>query len=274
MPEGPEIRRAADQVELALKGKVLLSVEFGLDSLVPHREHLLGSQVCAVKTQGKAMLTRFNNNLTLYTHNQLYGQWVVGEADINPETNRKLRVALRTKDSAALLYSASTIELLTDTQIEQHPFLSNLGPDVLHPSTDTERVLQQLNSTSFRKRRLGYLLTDQTCLAGLGNYLRCEALFVAKLHPTMRPIDCTDKQLERLSKSLLSLARQSYKTAGITNDMSHAKELMANGSTFEQARFYLFRRATLPCYQCGQPIEKVTHSGQTCYLCRACQPEG
>jgi endonuclease-8 len=271
MPEGPEIRRAADQVEQALKDKPLVQVKFGLDHLAPHANKLLGSRVNAIDTQGKAMLTRFDNNLILYTHNQLYGRWYVGDADLNPNTKRKLRVALRTKDSAALLYSASTIELLTDAQIRQHPFLSNLGPDVLHPTTNTVRVLQQLTSASFRKQRLGYLLTDQSCLAGLGNYLRCEALFDAQLHPAMRPIDCTTKQLERLAQSLLSLARQSYKTAGVTNKISHAKKLIKNGATFEQARFYLFRREGLPCYRCNRPIEKITHAGQACYLCTQCQ---
>jgi endonuclease-8 len=118
---------------------------------------------------------------------------------------------------------------------------------------------------------LGYLLTDQSCLAGLGNYLRCEALFDAQLHPAMRPIDCTAKQLERLAQSILSLARQSYETAGVTNEISHAKQLIENGATFEQARFYLFRREGLPCYRCNQPIEKLTHSGQACYLCTQCQ---
>ncbi len=274
MPEGPEIRRAADQIEQVLRGKKLVRVEFGLDHLIPCAAQLKGRRVRTIDTHGKAMLTRFDNGLTLYTHNQLYGRWYVGNADLRPETKRTLRVALITKDSTALLYSASTIELLTDAQIQQHPFLSKLGPDVLHASTDVERVLQQLQNPAFKKRRLGYLLTDQTCLAGLGNYLRCEALFDASLHPSLRPIDCTDEQLTKLAQSLLILARQSYKTAGITNDVLRSKALMSSGSTFEQARFLVFRRDGLPCYRCSQTIIKTTVSGQACYSCAQCQSAG
>lgn len=271
MPEGPEIRRAADQIEQALKGKKLVRVEFGLDHLIPFAAELKGHRVSAINTHGKAMLTRFDNGLTLYTHNQLYGRWYVGDADLRPETKRKLRVALITKDSAALLYSASTIELLTDAQIQQHPFLSKLGPDVLHASIDVDRVLQQMQKPTFKKRRLGYLLTDQTCVAGLGNYLRCEALFDASLHPSLRPVDCTIEQLTRLAQSLLRLARQSYKTAGITNDVLRSKALLADGATFEQARFLVFRRGGLPCYRCSQIIIKTVVSGQACYNCAHCQ---
>ncbi|MCW8889831.1 MAG: endonuclease VIII [Sedimenticola sp.] len=274
MPEGPEIRRAADQVQHALQGRRLIQVAFGLDHLTACAKPLEGHCVSSVDTWGKAMLTRFDNGMTLYTHNQLYGRWYVGDADLNPRTDRKLRAAFRTEQTAALLYSASTIELLTPQLLKQHPFLSKLGPDVLHTSTATEQIIQQLMGISFRKRQLGYLLTDQTCLAGLGNYLRCETLFDAQLSPTLRPVDCSDQQLERLAQSLLTLTRQSYTSSGITNDISLAKHLIEQGTPFEQARFYVFRRNGLPCYRCGQPIEKIKHSSQTCYICRTCQTHG
>jgi endonuclease-8 len=273
MPEGPEIRRAADQIELALKEKILVDVILTLDHLKPFEARLKGSKVQRIDTWGKAMLTRFENGLTLYTHNQLYGRWLVGKVDAQPTTKRKLRVALMTEDSAARLYSASTIELLTDKQVQQHPFLSRLGPDILHPSTDATHIKQRLQTPKFYKRQLGYLLTDQRCLAGLGNYLRCETLFAAALHPAMRPVDCTDIQLEKLANAIIILSQQSYMTGGITNDTDRAKQLMTAGATFEQARFNIFRREGLPCYQCCHLIKKVTHTGQTCYICNQCQPE-
>ena len=37
MPEGPEIRRAADKIEKVLKEKTIDKVEFGLQSLVAKR---------------------------------------------------------------------------------------------------------------------------------------------------------------------------------------------------------------------------------------------
>ncbi|AKH21614.1 endonuclease VIII [Sedimenticola thiotaurini] len=272
MPEGPEIRRAADQVAEALQGRPLRRVRVGQGYLKPLISALTGQRVIRVDTLGKAMLTRFDNGLTLYTHNQLYGRWKTGPADLPADGRRQLRIALVTDRSAAHLYSATTIELLNDQQVGDHPFLSRLGPDILHPETDKACLLERLSRNTFRNRRLGQLLTDQSFVAGLGNYLRCEILFVSGLHPDLRPTDCHPAQLESLTDALLELPARSYHSGGITNDPARAQRLMADGATFEQARFHLFRREGLPCYHCGEPIRKSRNAGQACYLCSRCQP--
>lgn len=272
MPEGPEIRRAADQVESALKDKPLQRAWSPLPQLESLPRQLEGSRVTRIDTRGKAMLTRFDNGLTLYTHNQLYGRWYTGAADLQPETGRQLRLALVTPHSAALLYSASTIELLSGKEVEQHPFLGRLGPDALAPDTTPESILERLQERRFRGRRLGSLLTDQRFVAGLGNYLRCEILFVCGLHPSFRPLDCTPQQQEHLATAIRELTWQSYQTRGITNDIKTAEKLMARGVTFEQARFHVYRRQGLACYRCATSIAKSSHSGQACYHCPSCQP--
>ena len=74
MPEGPEIRRAADKVAAVLVGKTVDKVSFGLPELRQFERRLSGRVVTAIDTRGKAMLTRFENGLTIYSHNQLYGR--------------------------------------------------------------------------------------------------------------------------------------------------------------------------------------------------------
>jgi endonuclease-8 len=91
----------------------------------------VGQTVTHIETRGKALLTHFSHNLTLYSHNQLYGVWRVVEAGEQPQTTRVLRVRLQTADKAILLYSASDIEMLTPEQLLTHPFLQRVGPDVL-----------------------------------------------------------------------------------------------------------------------------------------------
>ncbi|VDZ80119.1 endonuclease VIII [Salmonella bongori] len=75
MPEGPEIRRAADNLEAAVKGKTLTDVWFAFAQLKPYESLLTGQIVTRIETRGKALLTHFSNGLALYSHNQLYGVW-------------------------------------------------------------------------------------------------------------------------------------------------------------------------------------------------------
>ena len=106
MPEGPEIRRAADRIGRVLVGRTLSEVYFGLERLKPFEGMLRGATVETLTTHGKAMLTHFTNGLTLYSHNQLYGRWYVCRRGRTPATTRTLRVGLHTAAASALLFSA------------------------------------------------------------------------------------------------------------------------------------------------------------------------
>ena len=107
MPEGPEIRRAADKLAAAIAGQRVTKVFFAFDHLKPYASHLRGETVCHVTARGKAILTRVSNGLTLYTHNQLYGRWLITPDGKYPDSSRQLRLAIHSGARAALLYSAS-----------------------------------------------------------------------------------------------------------------------------------------------------------------------
>ncbi len=271
MPEGPEIRRAADAIAAAIQGHEVETVSFAFEELKPWERRLAGATVVDVATFGKAMLTRFDNGLNIYSHNQLYGRWYCGRRGEFPPWTRQLRLAIHTRSHSALLYSASDICVLRDEEVMEHPFIGKLGPDLLAPATKGQLIMERLEERRFRNRRLGGLLTDQSFVAGLGNYLRCEILFVCGLLPARRPSELDGATKRRLVDAMLALPRQSYETGGITNDLATAGELMEAGASFEEARFWVFRRGGKPCYRCATPIQRTTHGGQVTYLCPACQ---
>jgi endonuclease-8 len=271
MPEGPEIRRIADELHEVLGATVVRRLFFAFPHLKPFSPHLENRTVLQVQSRGKALLTRFDNGLTLYSHNQLYGRWMITPLDLEPDTGRQLHLALHTDLHSAWLYSASEIEVLDEQQLQRHPFLSRLGPDLLDETFESQQLLARFMDRKFRGRRLGTLLVDQAFVAGLGNYLRCEILHVTGLHPALRPTDCSDRQLEHLAVNSIRLIRQSHQTAGITNDLQRAEALQQQGVEKGDYRFYVFRREGLPCYRCGTSIVKLTGAGQPCYLCPSCQ---
>ncbi|MEL6822157.1 MAG: endonuclease VIII [Calditrichota bacterium] len=271
MPEGPEIRLAADKIAKAIVEKPVEEIFFAFEHLKHYEELFTGDKILRIETYGKAMLTRFANGWNIYSHNQLYGKWQVVKRGNLPQTNRQLRLAIHVADKSALLYSASDIEVLPDEEVAHHPFIARIGPDLLSPDITLERVREQFTDKRFFRRGLLSLLLDQKFLAGVGNYLRSEILYVAGVHPSMRPKDCTEEQLDKLAEAALNLTRQSYKTKGITNDLERVKQLKSAGFTRREYRHHVFVRHGLTCYDCEDKIVKEISGGRKYCYCPTCQ---
>lgn len=262
MPEGPEIRRAADELAQAILGAPIVHAELNLPALAKQARSLVGRRVVSITPRGKALLTRFDDGRSLYTHNQLYGVWRVAKAGERPETTRSLRVVLESASKALLLYSASDIALLDDAGVAAHPFLAKLGPDVLDAGTTTADVRKRLGAPGFAGRQLGALLLDQTFLGGLGNYLRSEILFDAGLLPMRRPKALDADERQRLADACLRVPRSSYASRG-----RRGKAYSAKGNF----RFMVFDREGEPCITCGTTIERQEVGARRLYWCPRCQ---
>lgn len=271
MPEGPEIRLAADQIASVLVGQTIVHAYFAFPHLGQYGKKLKGHAVNAVDTRGKAMLTRFDNGLTLYSHNQLYGRWFTAPRGCPNNTRRALRVALHTATHSALLYSATDVEILTPQQVGDHPFLSRIGPDILHQDTAPARIAARLEHPRFRRRAVGSLYLDQSFLAGIGNYLRSEILFTARVHYLDKPAALDKSARNRLARSTTTISWRSYRTRGVTVTQKLARSLRRKGLSYEQYRFWVYGREGFPCYVCGTPIHKNSISGRGLYFCPACQ---
>lgn len=269
MPEGPEIRRAADALARAVVGEPLTSVYFAFPRLRRHQPALLGRRIESITPHGKALLTRFDNGWTLYSHNQLYGVWRVVAPGERPDTARSLRVALETRRRAILLYSASDVELWPSDRLHEHPFLRRLGPDVLDPSLNRSAVAARLASSEFSGRSLAALLLDQGFLAGMGNYLRSEALFEARLAPRRRPRGLDAVEQKRLAAALLAVPRRSYRTRGVERSSGMREDYLTD--TPDAFRFRVFDRAGEPCVACGAAIRREELAGRRLYWCASCQ---
>jgi len=271
MPEGPEIRQAADQIAAALVDRRVTEMFFAFDRLKPYESELVGHCVTAVRTRGKGMVICFSNQLYIYSHNQLYGRWYVRNHHSYPQTNRQLRLAIHNAKKSALLYSASDIEVLQPSELATHPFLSRIELDVLDEAVTVEQIEARFRDKRFYRRQLPILLLDQHFLGGLGNYLRSEILFVARVFPALRPIDCSSIQIHALAQAVLEVTQRSYLTKGITNDLAIAMQLKTQGHRRSDYRHSVFNRENRPCFVCETLIVKEILAGRRLYYCPHCQ---
>ena len=231
VPEGPEIRRAADRIAKVLVGERVEDAWFAFDDLKHWESELEGQTVTAIDTRGKAMLTRFDNDLTIYSHNQLYGRWYVMRGDR----------------------------------------LARVGPHILDSQLKPSDVVTRLGEKRFRNRGLGALYLDQGYLAGNGNYLRSEILFVSGEHPAAKPSELDAAAAKNLAKATLSISRRAYRHRGVTVTPELARKLKAQGQSYSRYRYWVFGRDGRPCRNCGETIERMDVASRRLYYCPACQ---
>lgn len=267
MPEGPEIRRAAQAVQRGIAGQPL-RLTLAHPALAPMERALRGAIVESVSARSKAMLTRFSTGDVLYSHNQLYGEWVVDRPD-EPLRARAIRLVLEAPAQRAVLYSATDFAWLRHGEEDAHPYIAKLGPEVLDEATSVRDIAARL--AQFPRRRIAEALLDQQVLAGLGNYLRSEIAFVAKLNPWRRLGELGDTERHRLARVVHDITHRSFRTDGVCVPMALYRAQRQQGADFESARFFVFDRAQQPCRECGAAIERATLGGRKLFVCVACQ---
>jgi formamidopyrimidine-DNA glycosylase len=88
--------------------------------------------------------------------------------------------------------------------------LKELGPDLLHDTTTFEIFKTQIRKKVNDNKPIGNVIVNQKIVSGVGNYLRADALWMAKMSPFSKVKDIKDDDLKLLYKSLIGLVWGDY----------------------------------------------------------------
>jgi endonuclease VIII len=267
MPEGPEIFLSARAVHDAVASQDC-TLQLSYPPLAAKARSLRGVQISRVHARSKAMLTEFANGVVLYSHNQLYGQWVIhrkGDALLN----RQVRLIISTAKHQAVLYSATDFTWLRAGQEDAHPYIAKLGPEVLSDQVSAAHIAQRL--AAFPRRVIADALLDQHVLAGLGNYLRADILLVAKINPLRKIASLSQTELLRIAKACKTLTQRSVQREGVVRPWAQYLAARKAGADYAAARFYAFDREGAPCWECATPIARIAQGGRGLFFCPRCQ---
>lgn len=154
-------------------------------------------------------------------------------------------------------------QIVSETKLEEVPFLKQLGPDAL--TITPFRLAQCLQK---RHASIKTVLLDQRCLAGLGNIYSDEALWLAQIHPLHSARVLTSTQIEKLAQAIRKTLNRGIKLGGT----SIRNYIQPNGKKgiYQNHRF-VYQRENLPCLRCGSPIKRIKISGRSSYFCPFCQ---
>jgi endonuclease-8 len=274
VPEGDTIFRAARTLHRALGGRAVTRFESVYPALtrVDDKSPLAGRTVDLVTSRGKHLLMAFSGGLILHTHMRMHGAWHIyrtGERWRSPR--RDMRIVVGAEPWVAVGFNIPVAEFLTTQQLARHPVLQTLGPDLADPRFDRHEALRRIRSHP--SEAVGDLLLNQRVVAGIGNVLKSELLFVAKIDPFAAAGSLDDAQLTRLIDAALGLMAMNVAELARIPPLTGRR---TTRSLDPSAKLYVYGRGGRPCRVCRTPIavRKTGTDARMTYWCARCQGAG
>jgi formamidopyrimidine-DNA glycosylase len=267
MPELPEVESARTVIERTALGRRIVDVD---DSDIyvcrPHlpgeiRAALVGRQLTVAHRRGKSMWCETSGVVrsrrpgpVLGIHLGMAGRIVFGdghghEVDGGDYWERGRALGDHRFTRFSLSFKDGTYLLLVDprrlSRVRLDPPVERLGPDAREVTPAQFRAVMARGTAPVKAR-----LLDQEALAGVGNLLADEALWLAKINPARAVDDLTRPQVDRLHRSVRGAVESAVAGGGV-HTLSMVPSRMTAGL----------------CPRCGSPMKRGTVGGRTTWWC-------
>lgn len=219
IPEGVEVKISAEIIRPLLAGKRIYHVSVGAYSRYKKDlpEGLLdfdkNCRVSAVGVRGKFMYWTFDNDWHLFNTFGMTGQW-------SPIAGNHPCLIFQFEGGAEQMIFNDPRHFGTIKFVEgKQKLLSKInsfGWDPLNDGFVTKWVDFIIDKCSGTTKPIGELLMDQKIFAGVGNYIRAEALYLAKISPWRQAHLLSKDEVASLCQALVSVMNESYKHQGAT----------------------------------------------------------
>lgn len=216
-PEGPEVRRTADWLKSNVQDCVVRDVsQHGrfVKQPIARLDELKSKKVTGVRCRGKVIVLDFESNLSAVSTLGMTGRWTREEGahtgltlwcERSP-TRGMLPVYYDDQRRFGNFRVVSTREATSK--------LDELGWDALAEPATPGRA--RVRVVKYVKRPIAEVLLMQDVFAGVGNYVRAEAMYRARVNPERLVINMPDKVWDPLCAAVADVMRESYSRGGAT----------------------------------------------------------
>ena len=218
MPEGPEVKTTVDWLT-NFKGKTLKSIgilsgRYAKKNGIPGWDSLNFPAILKdVECKGKFIYFTFDSEgKDVYMFNTLgmSGMW----SNIR---GKHARVVLFFSDAEPLFYNDirnfGTLKVV-NSQSDLNKKLKSLGPDMLEDGIGPEQFYKRIHK--YGHKTIAEVIMNQKVVSGIGNYLKAECLYAAKISPHRFCCHISEKELQDLFYACRKIIRLSYETGGAT----------------------------------------------------------
>lgn len=207
------------------------------------KSRLVGKEILDVKSLGKRLVIEFDD-FYLVIHFLMYGSLRINEK----AKDKKERLSLKFSDCVVNFYNTSL------KIVEKSAFSMDDGIDIMSENFDSCRAKNAIRSYN------GFicdLLLDQKVFAGVGNIIKNEALFRARIHPLSISKNIDEEYVERLIMEVIKFAREFY--------LSRKK-----GESLKP-KLLIYGKKNCPACSGKVKIKYLGKTNRRTYFCEACQ---
>jgi len=257
MVEGPTAKAYAIRITNSFRNEVVKEVFAKTRKAHVPAENLIGKRFLEADSLGKNILLFFSDGITVRLHLMMFGAIHIYEAK-EPLLKPKERVRLMAtgEKRKLVVYNAPIVEIDHEERILQK-LKMKLGPDPLSSEWNKAKAIG--NILSRPEQKIGVALLDQSVIAGVGNILRNEILFRAKVHPERPVASLSIQEVERIVNYAERLSREflDYKLQGMG-----IRDLL-----------FVYNRFSGFCNVCGHPIKFYMQKpiNRKTFVCEGCQ---
>lgn len=238
MPEGPECRIIVEGLRKNIVGHTLTKIDIIAGRYLKKSKpagweqalDLLPARIDAVNVKGKFIFwTLTSGDITFYMWNTL------GMSGVWFKTNgRDARICFVTSNGDFFFTDQRNFGTLKFVFSERQTLLKlqSLGIDMLNDDPSIEDFKKLLKLRRNKNKTLPEFLMNQANCAGVGNYIKSELLYRAKLSPHRNLENLNDNEVQALFEQIKYVMRASYAAHGAS--MTNYRDINECGGHFEK----------------------------------------
>ena len=272
MPELPEVETVRRTLAPAVGGRISSVWTSGMGLHMARKppraklRKLVGAQITAVRRHGKYLLLDTDHPTSILVHLGMTGRLrIQGKSDPRA-THTHVVLGLDQRELRFVdARRFGQVDVVARGQERAHPALGGLGPDALDEAIDVAALLATAKD---KRTTLKAFVLDQGVIAGVGNIYASEALWRARLRPTLRTHKLSVPAAHRLAAAIREVLERALDHGGTT--LSDFVD--ADGTAGENADYlWVYDRAGHPCPRCQAAIKRTVLQGRATYYCPTCQ---
>jgi formamidopyrimidine-DNA glycosylase len=223
MPEGPEVKTITDRLHRVLQGKTVSNLRIHTREYAAKQmrnefnefRQALPLTVDSVNCKGKFIYWKFSDEWVVFNTLGMSGTWRFG----NLKSLKGVHFTLEFSDGTQAHYRDTrrfgTFKFFqTNSEAELQTKLSKIGPDMLSESVSDEFFIERLRKKNHWN--ICKAIMNQQVVSGVGNYIKAEALYKARINPHAKVEDLSDDNLKDLNKQIKSVIYSSFANRGAT----------------------------------------------------------